>query len=116
MKELIKVIAVALTLAAGTFAATGCDKSGGEEGASEEHAVVESGTYEGTIKEVNAPEQEIYVESDGKVLELYFTEETTLTHNGEAAEFSALEKDQRVEVEIEKVGQRLDPISVTILE
>jgi hypothetical protein len=115
MKNLIKLMAVALTLALGTFAVTGCDKPSGDE-ASEEHAVVESGTYEGTIKEVNPPEEEIYVESDGKVLELYFTEETTLTQNGETVEFSALEKDQRVEVQIEKVGQRLDPVSVKILE
>lgn len=79
--------------------------------------VVESGTYLGTIQEVEPEKTEIYVEtSDGKTLELYFTETTTLTRNGEMVEFSALEEGQNVEVEVEKTGQRLDPISVTILE
>lgn len=116
MKNMMKLIVVALTLALGAFATIGCDKPAGDEKASEEHAVVESGTYEGTIRAVKPADKEIYVDTDGNVLELYFTEETTLTQNGETVEFSALETDQRVEVEIEKVGQRLDPISVKILE
>lgn len=79
--------------------------------------VVESGTYVGTVDEVEAEKTEIYVKTEeDQTLELYFTEETTLTQNGEPVEFSALEKGQRVEVEVEKVGKRLDPISVTILE
>lgn len=78
---------------------------------------VESGTYEGTVKEVEAEKSEIYVETnDGKTLELYFTDETTLTKNGETVEFSALQKGLNVEVEVEKVGKRLDPVSVKILE
>jgi hypothetical protein len=89
------------------------ETEGEEEG---EHAVVESGTYTGTITEVNADESEIYVDADGKELELYFIEDTELTQAGEAAEFSALEKGQKVEVEIKKVGKRLDPMSVKILE
>lgn len=77
--------------------------------------VVDSGTYQGTIKEVEPDKTEIYVEtSDGKTLELYFTDQTTLTQNGEPVEFSALEEGQTVEVEVEKVGKRLDPISVDI--
>jgi hypothetical protein len=79
--------------------------------------VVESGTYQGTIQEVEPEKTEIYVETaDGKTLELYFTDTTTLTWNGETADFSALEEGQNVEVQVEKTGQRLDPISVTILE
>lgn len=79
--------------------------------------VVESGTYQGIIQEVEPEKTEIYVEtSDGKTLELYFTETTTLTQNGEDVEFSALQEGQNVEVQVEKTGQRLDPISVTILE
>lgn len=78
--------------------------------------VVESGTYQGTIQEVELDKTEIYVEtSDGKTLELYFTETTTLTRNGEMVEFMELEEGQNVEVVVEKTGQRLDPISVTIL-
>ena len=79
--------------------------------------VVESGTYQGTIKEVEAEKSEIYVETtDNKTLELYFTETTTLTQAGETVDFSVLEEGQKVEVEVEKVGKRLDPISVKIVE
>ena len=77
--------------------------------------VVDSGTYMGKVIEVEADKSEIYVKTDdGKTLELYFTDETTLTQNGETVEFSALKVDQSVEVEVEKVGKRLDPISVKI--
>ncbi|WP_291859166.1 hypothetical protein [Marinilabilia sp.] len=79
--------------------------------------VVDSGTYEGTIKEVEAEKTEIYVEtSDEKTLELYFTEETKLTQNGTEVPFSTLEEGQKVEVTVEKVGKRLDPKSIKILE
>ena len=79
--------------------------------------VVESGTYVGTVDEVEPEKDEIYVETeDGKRLELYFTETTELTRNGETVAFDALEKGQKVEVTVEKVGQRLDPISVVIIE
>lgn len=77
--------------------------------------VVESGTYTGTLIEVEADKSEIYVKTeDGKTLELYFIEDTKLTQNGEEVPFSALEKDQTVEVEVEKVGKRLDPLTVKI--
>ncbi|WP_017733587.1 hypothetical protein [Nafulsella turpanensis] len=79
--------------------------------------VVESGTYVGVIEEVEPEKTEIYVETEaGEVLELYFTETTELTQDGQPVEFSVLEPGQRVEVEVEKVGQRLDPISVVVLE
>ncbi|HET8753368.1 MAG TPA: hypothetical protein VFM59_03335 [Salinimicrobium sp.] len=79
--------------------------------------VVESGTYEGTIDKVEADKNEIYVSTaDDKTLELYFTDETELTQNGSPVEFSALEVGQNVRVQVEKVGKRLDPISVEILD
>ena len=79
--------------------------------------VVESGTYTGTIDELNPEETEIYVETeDGKRLELYFTDTTTLTQGGQPVPFSTLQTGQQVQVEVEKVGQRLDPISVQILQ
>lgn len=79
--------------------------------------VVESGTYQGTIEEVEPSKTEIYVKTeDDKTLELYFTDQTELTRNGSTVQFSELEKGQKVEVEVEKVGQRLDPIAVRILE
>ena len=79
--------------------------------------VVESGTYQGVVKEVEAEKSEIYVETaDNKTLELYFTEQTQLTQNGQTVDFSSLQEGQNVEVEVEKVGKRLDPISVNILD
>ncbi len=79
--------------------------------------VVKSGTYTGTVDEVEAEKSEIYVKTDeGQKLELYFTDKTELTKNGEAAEFSALEEGQKVEVEVKKVGKRLDPLTVDIKE
>jgi uncharacterized cupredoxin-like copper-binding protein len=79
--------------------------------------VVESGTYSGTVDEVEAAKTEIYVKTDdGKTLELYFTDETSLTMAGEEVDFSMLEEGMSVEVEVEKVGKRLDPISVKIME
>ncbi len=79
--------------------------------------VVESGTYEGTIKEVEPSKTEIYVETDdNKTLELYFTDQTELTRDGSTVEFSVLEEGMRVEVEVKKEGKRLDPISVKVLE
>ena len=79
--------------------------------------VVESGIYQGEVKKVVPEETEIYVETkDGRTLELYFTEETTLTRNGETVEFSELSKGTTIEVEVQKVGKRLDPLSVKIIE
>lgn len=105
---------VALLAGFGLLASTGCDD--GESSGEEEHAVVDSGTYTGTLEEVKPSEDEIYVDSDGRELELYFIEKTKLTRDGEEVPFSELEKGQKVEVEVEKVGKRLDPLSVKILE
>ncbi len=78
---------------------------------------VESGTYEGTIQEVNAEESEIYVNiSDEQTLELYFIEETELVKDTTAVPFDSLAAGQKVRIEVEKVGQRLDPLRVEILE
>ena len=83
----------------------------------EETSVVDSGTYMGTIQEVNAEETEIYVELEsGDVIELYFTDTTTLTQNGEEVPFSTIQVDDRVEVMVEKTGKRLDPVSVVLLD
>lgn len=79
--------------------------------------VVDSGTYEGTIQEVNAAESEIYVQtSDDETLELYFIEETELVKDTTAVPFDSLANGQEVRVDVEKVGQRLDPLRVEILE
>ncbi|HYG01419.1 MAG TPA: hypothetical protein VD927_03190 [Chryseosolibacter sp.] len=79
--------------------------------------VVESGVYQGTIHEVEADKNEIYVKTnDDKLLELYFTESTTLTRNDETVPFSELAEGKKVEVEVKREGNRLDPISVKIVE
>ena len=83
----------------------------------EETTVVESGTYIGTVSEVNPDETEIYVALDsGELIELYFTDETTLEQNDEEVPFSTIEADDRIEVTVEKTGQRLDPVTVVILD
>ncbi|MEX2230926.1 MAG: hypothetical protein WD824_02105 [Cyclobacteriaceae bacterium] len=79
--------------------------------------VVDSGVYQGTVEEVEADKTEIYVKTaDGNLLELYFTESTTLTKDGQTVQFSELAEGQKVEVEVRKEGKRLDPVSVKILE
>lgn len=79
--------------------------------------IVESGTYQGKAEEVDADEKEIYVRTaDDKLLELYFTDATTLTKDGANTEFSELKEGGNVEVTVEKKGNKLEPVSVTILE
>lgn len=94
--------------------------SGGSGGSSsteiENTDVVESGTYTGVADRVDADEKEIYVKTnDGKMLELYFTDQTQLTQNGQQASFDALKQGQNVEVQVEKKGQRMEPVAVKIL-
>ncbi|HKL03180.1 MAG TPA: hypothetical protein VJ911_05870 [Cryomorphaceae bacterium] len=104
MKKLINLFSLTVVLL--SFAACG-----------EQTDAVESGVYEGTVDKVEPAKTEIYVKTvDDKTLELYFTEATKLTRNGEVVPFDALEAGQTVKVEIEKIGKRLDPISVEILE
>lgn len=83
----------------------------------DEHDVVESGSYMGTISEVEADETEIYVDLDnGKKLELYFTDNTQVTMNGNSATFEDLSEGAKVEVTVEKKGQRMEPVTVKIME
>ena len=79
--------------------------------------VVESGTYQGTIKEVEPSKTEIYVETDdNQTLELYFSDNTELTRDGSTVEFSTLKEGMKVEVDVEKEGKRLNPLAVRVLE
>lgn len=76
-----------------------------------------SGSYPGTITEVNPGEREIYVETeDGHVLELYFTQETRLVKGDMPADFSALKEDARVRVAVELKDGKHVPTKVEILE
>jgi hypothetical protein len=83
----------------------------------ESTSVVESGTYQGTIQEVEPSKTEIYVETDdNQILELYFTDSTELSRNGSRVEFSVLEEGMEVEVDVEKEGKRLNPLAVRVLQ
>ncbi len=117
MRTLVRVLLIGLIGGVGGMGLVACDSQGSDSDSHEgDHAVVESGTYTGTIEKVKPDEDEIYVDYEGQELELYFTDETQLTRKGEDAEFSALESGQKVEVKVKKVGKRLDPMSVDILE
>jgi CspA family cold shock protein len=112
MKNLIYALAMCVSLI--TLQACNGNNSSTEM---ENTDIVESGTYTGTAARVDAEEKEIYVETqDGKTLELYFTDQTELTRNGETVTFDALQQGQNIEVQVEKKGQRLEPVAVKILE
>ena len=108
MKRMIVTVAFAVC---GLLVFQAC---GGE--AHKDTDVVESGTYDGVAEEVDPGEQEIYVRTaDGKLLELYFTDQTTLSKaDGSPAEFSELTEGGNVEVQVEKKGNKLEPIAVKI--
>ena len=79
--------------------------------------VVPSGTYTGTAKVVDDQQKEVYVQlEDNKTIELYFSNDTQIMRNGESVAFDALEQGQRLEVEVEKRGEHLNPQKITILE
>ncbi len=80
--------------------------------------VVDSGTYQGVAEEVELGEKEIYVRtSDDKLVELYFTSETKLmASDGQTATFDALKENVKVEITVEKKGNKNVPVSVKILE
>ena len=111
MKTLIGLLAFALFTAVGPQAAAK-DESSAEMTKTQ---MVPSGTYMGTAERVDPKEKEIYVKTnDGKLLELYFSEQTKLTEDGKEVQFDALKKGQKVEVKLENKGNRLEPLSVKI--
>ena len=113
MKTIITLFAAAAVLAFVPVALA-------EDDSSEEirnTSVVESGTYQVTAKKVDAEEKEIYVTmDDGKILELYFSDATKLTQGGQDVAFDALKNGQKLEVQLEKDGNKLKPLAVTILK
>lgn len=112
MKKILNLLKVAPLLAL-TLLFVQCEGGAGGETTD----VVESGTYEGTIDEVEPEKDEIYVVTeDDQRLELYFTDETRLLQNGEEVDFSELNQGDRVRVTVEKVGQRLDPVEVVLVQ
>lgn len=89
------------------FAISGCGKP---------IAVVDAGTYKGTIDKVVPEEVEIYVSLEsGEQLELYFNDETELVQGGEAVEFSAISAGDSAEITVEREGNRNIPVRVELL-
>jgi hypothetical protein len=79
--------------------------------------VVDAGTYTGTVDKAVAGEQEIYLSLDnGMRLELYFTDATQLTEGARPVDFSQLEKGDRVQVTVDREGNRNIPMQVVIIE
>ena len=115
MKKTVLALGIAFMT---SFTLYSCDNTGESSSDEIENTdVVESGTYSVTAERVDAEEKEIYVNTeDGKTLELYFTDNTQLTQNGQPAEFSALQEGQQLEVTVEKKGNRLEPMSVNIMQ
>lgn len=71
---------------------------------------------EGVIVKVVPSEREIYVESEGKKHEYYFNPMTKVVHGNEERKYEDLKKGMRVKVSANKIGKRLDPLEVRILE
>ncbi|WP_144280864.1 hypothetical protein [Chryseobacterium echinoideorum] len=116
MKKLFFTGTLAMFIAVTSTSCSKTEKSGGSAEI-ENTDVVPSGKYTGTAKEVDAEEKEIYVETaDGKILELYLKDYTAITKNGQPAMFSDLKQGGKVEVTVEKMGNKLDPKAVNILE
>lgn len=85
-------------------------------GCGEPIAVVDAGSYKGTIDKVVPEEEEIYVTLEsGEQLELYFNDETELVQGGETIEFSAISADASVEIEVVREGNRNIPLRVELL-
>lgn len=96
-----------LCLCFAIFAFAGCGKP---------IAVVDAGTYTGTIEKVVPAETEIYVSLDsGEQLELYFNEATELVEDGAAVDFAALSAGDPVEITVAREGNRNIPVRVELL-
>lgn len=116
MKKLILTVALATST---LIAFQACNNGGGNSSSTEieNTDVVPSGTYTGTANKVDPDEKEVYVKTnDGKMLELYFTDQTKLMQNGQTASFDALKEGQNLEVTVEKKGNRLEPMEVNIIQ
>jgi hypothetical protein len=73
-------------------------------------------TIEGAIDKIVPEKREIYVLSEGKKHEFYFTEKTEIVKAGQPVSFETLKKSGKVKVTADKIGKRLDPLKVEILD
>ena len=82
----------------------------------EDTQLVPSGTYTGEAIVVDAEQKEIYVKlNDTTTIELYFSNNTQIVKDGQQADFKSLQEGQTVEVEVEKSGESLKPLKVSIM-
>lgn len=73
-------------------------------------------TIEGVIDKVVTEKTEIYVVAGGKKHELYFSKKTEVVKGSAPLTFSDLKVNQKVKVVADKVGRRLDPLRVEIVD
>ena len=109
----IRSLILALTAALLFLPACGGSETDGPEDTAD---LPESGTYTGTVAGLNPEESEIYFESqDSGVFELYFTDSTEVTgQSGEIVPYDSLALGQSVDVTVERDGEELNPLAVTI--
>ena len=113
MKTSAYLLALTLLFALTPLSAPASDDKSSAE--MEKTDLVPSGTYSGTAERVDPKEKEIYFKTnDGKMLELYLKEKTSLTRDGKAVSFDALKKGQKLEVDVKKKGDKLEPVAVRI--
>lgn len=78
--------------------------------------LVETGTYEVKVNEVDMENEAIYVKTgDGKVLGLKFTKKTELTQSDQSVSFNALRPGQTLEIRVRKNDRYLEPLEVKII-
>ena len=71
---------------------------------------------EGKIVKIEAAEREIYIFSQGEKLEYYFNKDTEVSEKGQPKRYEDLKEGQSVRVSSKKIGKRLDPLKVEILD
>ena len=82
----------------------------------ENTSLVPSGTYTGTAVIVDSDQKEVYLKlNDTTTIELYFSNDTKIMQDGKNVTFDALKKGQKVEVEVERSGESLKPMKVSIV-
>ena len=82
----------------------------------ENTSLVPTGTYTGTAVVVDSQQNEVYVKlNDTTTIELYFSNDTQIMKDGQKVNFDALKQGQQVEVEVERSGESLKPIKVSIV-
>ena len=86
-------------------------------GKEKDTVLVSSGTYTGKVTDAVEPALEFYLKlNDDSLVRLNFIGETTLKINEETVPFSELKEGTKIEVELEKMEDKMAPISVKILD